>query len=81
MPPAARTLTIRAIWDDEARVWVATSDDVPGLATEADDMDALVEKLKAMIPELLDANGVAHDAEVPFEIVGQRFAVANRQAA
>jgi predicted RNase H-like HicB family nuclease len=81
MMPAARTLTVHAVWDDEAHVWVATSDDVPGLATEADDMDALVEKLKSMIPELLDANGVAHGAEVPFEIVGQRFAVAHREAA
>lgn len=78
---ADRTLTVHALWDDEARVWVATSDDVPGLATEADDMDGLVEKLKNMIPELLDANGVAHGAEVPFEIVGQRFAVAHREAA
>jgi predicted RNase H-like HicB family nuclease len=66
--PAAPTLTVHAIWDDEARVWVATSDDVPGLATEADDMDVLVEKLTSMIPELLDANGVARSAEVPFEI-------------
>lgn len=53
-------LIVNAVWDDEARVWVATSDDVPGLATEADDMDSLVEKLKLMIPDLLDANGVAH---------------------
>jgi predicted RNase H-like HicB family nuclease len=51
-------LTVHATWDDEARVWVATSDDVPGLATEADDMDKLVAKLKTMIPELLEANGV-----------------------
>ena len=78
---AKRTLTVHAVWDDEARVWVATSDDVPGLATEADDMDTLVEKLQAMIPELLDANGVSHAPDVPFEIVGQRFAVAHRQAA
>jgi predicted RNase H-like HicB family nuclease len=80
MPQPTR-LTVHATWDDEARVWVATSDDVPGLATEADDMDALVTKLKTMIPELLAANGVAHAAEVPFEILGHRFAVAQRQAA
>lgn len=75
------SLTVRAIWDDEAQVWVATSDDVPGLATEAEDMDVLVEKLKTMIPELLDANGVARGADVPFEVLGQRFAVAHREAA
>ena len=74
-------LIVNAVWDDEARVWVATSDDVPGLATEADDMDALVEKLKLMIPELLDANGVQHAPDVPFEIMGQRFAVAHCEAA
>ena len=74
-------LVVNAVWDDEARVWVATSDDVPGLVTEAGDMDALVEKLKLMIPELLDANGVAHAPDVPFEILGQRSAVAHREAA
>jgi len=79
--PSTGHLIVHAVWDDDARVWVATSDDVPGLATEADDMDALVEKLKVMIPELLDANGVAHAPDVPFEIVGQRFAVANREVA
>jgi len=78
---ASGRLIINAVWDDEARVWAATSDDVPGLATEADDMEVLVEKLKKMIPELLDANGVAHGEDVPFEILGQRFAVAHREAA
>jgi hypothetical protein len=65
-------LTVHAVWDDEARVWVATSDDVPGLATEAFDMDGLIDKLKDMIPDLLEANAVAHKKEVPFEIVCQR---------
>jgi len=40
----------------EAMVWVATSDDAPGLATEAVTMEDLIEKLKVMIPELLMAN-------------------------
>ena len=48
---------IRAEWDDEASVWVATSDDVQGLATESDSLEGLIEKLKAIIPELLEANG------------------------
>jgi len=30
-----RTYVIRATWDDDARVWVAVSDDVPGLVAEA----------------------------------------------
>ena len=47
---------ITATWDDEAQVWVAESADVPGLATEAATKEELVEKLKVMIPELLEAN-------------------------
>ena len=55
---------IRAEWDDEAAVWVATSDDVPGLATEADTQEQLIAKLKTLIPELLAANGIDAGADV-----------------
>jgi predicted RNase H-like HicB family nuclease len=51
-------LTVRAMWDAEASVWVAESDDVPGLITEANDLESLVSKLRVMIPELLEANDV-----------------------
>jgi predicted RNase H-like HicB family nuclease len=72
---------IRAEWDDEARVWVATSDDVPGLATEAETMEGLIEKLKTMVPDLLEANGQIIDYEVPFEIMTRRFETAQRMTA
>jgi len=45
---------VEAFWDDEAKVWVATSDDVPGLATEAETVELLIGKLRVMIPELMD---------------------------
>jgi hypothetical protein len=48
---------VRALRDQEAGVWVATSDDVPGLATEADTMEQLAAKLQVMVPELLELNG------------------------
>ena len=76
-----KTLLVRAFWDAEARVWVATSDDVPGLATEADTVDALVKKLQTMMPELLDANGYASADEVSFKLVSECNAVAHRHAA
>ena len=44
-------------WDGEANVWIATSDDVPGLVLESDSVDALIEKLKYAIPELIELNG------------------------
>jgi len=71
-----RPLFVRAEWDDESDVWVATSDDVPGLATEETSLEDLVAKLKVMIPELLEANGLAASGEVPFELLTRRFEVA-----
>jgi uncharacterized protein DUF1902 len=35
---------------------VATSDNVPGLVTEAETIEALAEKLAVIVPELLEAN-------------------------
>ena len=69
-------LFIRAEWDEEASVWVATSDDVPGLATEGATMEGLIEKMRIMVPELLKANEITIDHEVPFEILTRRFEVA-----
>ena len=43
-------------WDSEAGVWVATSDDVPGLVLESGSYDALVERVNYAIPELLELN-------------------------
>jgi predicted RNase H-like HicB family nuclease len=68
-----KSLFIRAEWDDEASVWVATSDDVPGLVTEAASIEALMEKLRVMVPELLDANGYPDAGEVPIELLTRRF--------
>jgi predicted RNase H-like HicB family nuclease len=48
---------VKAEWDAEAGVWVAESDDVPGLATGADTFEELIAKLKLVIPELLEENG------------------------
>ena len=44
-----KPLFVRAEWDEEARVWVATSDEVPGLTTEAGTLETLIEKLKVII--------------------------------
>jgi len=38
-------------------VWIAASDDIPGLVTEAETSEQLVRKLRILIPELLEANG------------------------
>lgn len=48
--------TIRFSWDDDARVWIATSDDVPGLVLESESFDALLERTRYAVPELLTLN-------------------------
>ena len=62
---------VKATWDDEAKVWVAESEDVPGLITEADSIPALIAKLKVMIPELLEVNHSLPDdtRDIPFELI------------
>jgi predicted RNase H-like HicB family nuclease len=54
---------IGAFWDGEAEVWVATSEDVPGLATEAETLEALSQKLRTMVPELLQLNQVIPESK------------------
>ena len=48
---------VNLIWDPEALVWVATSDDVPGLVLESGSYDALIERVRYAVPELLELNG------------------------
>ncbi len=67
---------VRAEWDADAGVWVATSDDVPGLVTEAPTIEALDSKLKVMVPELLEANGcMPTDGAIAVELFARRFTV------
>lgn len=61
---------IRCEWDNEAGVWYVAETDVPGLSAEAATPDALVEKLRVMIPELMALNQPAGDAaEVPVTLL------------
>ena len=53
------TYHVQADWDPEAGVWVATSADVPALATEGETIES-IDRLRTMIPELLEANGLLH---------------------
>jgi len=66
------TYRIQADWDPEACVWYASSDDVPGLATEAETIELLTQKLRVMIPELLAANSVPETGSIAFELISHR---------
>jgi len=54
------------IWDDEASVWVATSDDIAGLVLESGSLDALIERVRFAAPELLELNATKPKVLPPF---------------
>lgn len=49
---------INLMWDNDASMWIATSEDIPGLILESNSYDALIEKVKIAIPELLSLNNI-----------------------
>ncbi|MEB3310862.1 MAG: DUF1902 domain-containing protein [Snowella sp.] len=66
---------VEAFWDHEVAVWVAESEDILGLVTEAATLDQLTEKLKQIIPELLDANQLipyGSKDNIAFELITHR---------
>jgi Domain of unknown function (DUF1902) len=78
-----RVIVVRAAWDSEARVWVATSDDLPGLVTESETVEELAAKLPGLVSDLLELNGSTSDLpEIPIHIIAEAVTrVANPRAA
>jgi predicted RNase H-like HicB family nuclease len=67
-------IKVEVFWDEETQVWVASSNDVPGLITEANTMEHLMQKLKIVIPELLHANGLLDEPgtiDIPIHLLGK----------
>ena len=64
-------LLIRLTWDPEAQVWTAESDDIPGLVLESGSFDALIERVRFAVPELLELNGTA-PVPVQLRMVSER---------
>ena len=56
-------------WDEEACVWIATSQDVPGLVLEHDSLDILMGRVRLAAPELLELN-CGFSGEANFEFCG-----------
>lgn len=43
-------------WDEDAQVWIAVNDEIP-VTLESGSIDALIERVKIAVPELLELNG------------------------
>lgn len=51
-----RFLTVKAEWDAEAQVWYVAESDLPGLVAEAETPEALLAKVRVLVPELVELN-------------------------
>jgi predicted RNase H-like HicB family nuclease len=69
-PSMSRPIVIHADWDPEAAVWVATTQDLRGLVTEAESVEALRAKLPGMILDLLEENGIS-DLPASIELIAR----------
>ena len=58
-------------WDDEASVWIATSEDIHGLILEHSSFDALMEKVRLAVPELLEMENRLH-GKISLDYVASR---------
>jgi predicted RNase H-like HicB family nuclease len=67
-PTAHGVYEVLAQWDSDAGVWVAESEDVPGLVAEAESPNGLAQKLRILIPELLELNGLPSDRTATFHV-------------
>ena len=71
-----KSLRVDAFWDEEAQVWTASSEDIPGLATEAESLEALTQKLMVVAPELLRLNQVTSGdpgQDITIDLISQRL--------
>jgi hypothetical protein len=57
----SREIGIQARWDGEASVWIATSEDVPGLVVEADSWPQMIEEVRLVLPDLMQLSGRSHE--------------------
>ena len=53
----SRDIIIQARWDCAAKVWLATSEDVPGLVIEAETWPSMIEEARLILPDLLALAG------------------------
>lgn len=78
---ATFSIQVKAELDDEAGVWIATTDDVPGLVAEHKDLNKLMDMVVELIPVLVIENNMLPDLqqakEVPVHIAANALARRN----
>jgi predicted RNase H-like HicB family nuclease len=67
MLSAMKEITVSVFWDQEAEVWLAESEDLPGLNTWANTREELHRKVQVMIPELMQ-DDMPHESAIPYHM-------------
>lgn len=65
--------TINLTWDNQECVWLATSEDIQGLVLESGSLDALIERVRFAVPELLKLNNQGHDIIISLHFISERY--------
>jgi hypothetical protein len=69
-----RSIIVRADWDREAGVWVATSADIQGLAVEATRLEDLEAKVIGALTDLMELNGYQGDmSDIPVRLMAEQI--------
>ncbi|MBO4401714.1 MAG: DUF1902 domain-containing protein [Selenomonadaceae bacterium] len=64
-------------YDNEAAVWIATSDDLTGLILEAETPEILMKRVVAAAPELIALNNLPRYRTIKFLMIRNERAVLN----
>jgi len=67
------SIVVRADWDEDAGVWVATSHDIDGLCVESESMEALRDNVLDAICDLVELNGDDWPPEIPVHIMAEQI--------
>lgn len=70
------SIIVRAAWDDDAGVWVASSNDIDGLSVESETLEDLEKKIFAAITDLIELNGIESNLpQIPVHIMAEHLAM------
>jgi len=62
---------ITLLWDNESDRWYTKTDDVPGMSLDSGSFDALIEKVRMIAPDMLEAN-LGYTGPIHFSFVAER---------
>lgn len=66
-----KTIKINLGWDEESDRWYTDTNDVPGMALDSGSLDALIEKVRLIAPDMLELN-LGYTGPIQFHFAAER---------